>query len=246
MDKVCTKCGVSQNIEKYSFADKPKNLRRGDCKSCERVYKENNKDRLREIQKVWCANNPDKIKITEKKTKAKNRDKIRTRKKLYALKNKEKIKTTQAEFRKTHREYLLQYHKIYKAQRNITDPTFKLRMMVSGSIGKAMKKNNSKKNGSCLAYLPYSIAELRTYIENLFEPWMTWKNHGEYRIKTWDDNDQSTWKWQLDHIIPHSDLPYTSMTDENFQKAWSLSNLRPYSAKLNHDEGVKRLRHNRM
>lgn len=38
-------------------------------------------------------------------------------------------------------------------------------------------------------------------------------------------------------------LPYTSMEDENFQKCWALSNLRPLSAKQNNSDGVRRIRH---
>lgn len=72
---------------------------------------------------------------------------------------------------------------------------------------------------------------------------MNWNNHGKYDSKTWDDNDSSTWTWQLDHIIPHSDLPYQSMTDENFLKCWALDNLRPLSSKQNLIDGTTRARH---
>lgn len=72
---------------------------------------------------------------------------------------------------------------------------------------------------------------------------MTWNNWGMYRSKTWDDNDPVTWTWQIDHIIPCSDLPYLSMEDENFKKCWALENLRPYSAKQNLFDGIRRVRH---
>jgi 5-methylcytosine-specific restriction endonuclease McrA len=72
---------------------------------------------------------------------------------------------------------------------------------------------------------------------------MNWNNHGKYNAKTWDDNDPSTWTWQVDHIIPRSDLPYTSMEDDNFKKCWSLDNLRPLSAKQNIIEGSQKIRH---
>ena len=72
---------------------------------------------------------------------------------------------------------------------------------------------------------------------------MTWNNQGKYNPEIWNDSDQSTWTWQLDHIIPQSDLPYASMEDDNFKKCWSLENLRPYSAKQNLIDGSKRLRH---
>ena len=74
---------------------------------------------------------------------------------------------------------------------------------------------------------------------------MNWQNKGSYRVKTWDDNDQTTWKWQIDHIIPQSDLPYTSMEDDNFKKCWALENLRPLSAKQNIFDGTNRVRHNK-
>ena len=72
---------------------------------------------------------------------------------------------------------------------------------------------------------------------------MNWNNHGTYNPKTWDDNDQSTWKWQLDHIIPHSTFKYTSFNDSEFKKCWALENLRPYSAKQNIIDGATRIRH---
>jgi hypothetical protein len=91
--------------------------------------------------------------------------------------------------------------------------------------------------------LPYSINDLYNHLESLFEPWMNWDNQGTYNKNTWDDNDQSTWFWRLDHIIPRSDLPYESMSDKNFQKVWALSNLRPLAAKQNIIDGARRTRH---
>jgi hypothetical protein len=101
--------------------------------------------------------------------------------------------------------------------------------------------------------MPSTFQEMKYHIEDLFSApynltrdgkvWMTWENWGKYDPKTWDDNDPSTWTWQLDHIIPQSDLPYTSMQDENFKKCWSLENLRPLSAKQNFLDGVRRTRH---
>jgi len=62
---------------------------------------------------------------------------------------------------------------------------------------------------------------------------MSWDNHGRYVLKEWKDNDQSTWKWHLDHIIPHSTFNYSSMDCEEFRQCWALSNLRLHSAKQN-------------
>ena len=124
------------------------------------------------------------------------------------------------------------------------DPNFKIRKSLSYSIWKALKLSNSTKNNkSCLDGLNYTIEELRFYLESLFEPWMNWDNYGNYKKSIWDDNNQSTWTWQIDHIIPQSDLPYISMEDDNFKQCWSLTNLRPFSAKQNIIDGTNRTRH---
>lgn len=117
------------------------------------------------------------------------------------------------------------------------DPIYKLRSYASRDIRKAIKKNGSSKNGlSITKYLPYAIEELKQHLESQFEDWMTWDNWGVYQASKWDDNDLSTWKWQLDHIEPQSKFSYTSMDCDEFRKCWALSNLRPYSAKQNNQD----------
>jgi hypothetical protein len=124
------------------------------------------------------------------------------------------------------------------------NPAIKLRQNISTNIGYHLRvKNSSKYNKSILQALPYTIQELKKYIEQQFEPWMTWENYGLYDAKTWKDDDQSTWTWQLDHIIPHSTFDYTSMEDQSFKDCWAFNNLRPLSAKQNLLDGVKRIRH---
>lgn len=125
-----------------------------------------------------------------------------------------------------------------------TDPNFMVRKSLSYAIWKTLRLSNSTKdNKSCLDGISYTIEELRNHLESLFEPWMNWENYGVYRKSVWDDNDQSTWTWQIDHVIPQSNLPYTFMEDDNFKKCWELKNLRPLSAKQNIIDGVNRTRH---
>ena len=168
----------------------------------------------------------------------------------------------------SHKEEIKKYHKIYYLEntnkilkatkkysennklkirtnanrRRKNDIVFRLRRDISGHIRGALKRFGSSKYGSsCLKYLGYSIKELKDHLENQFDPWMNWNNHGSYNTTTWDDNDKFTWIWQIDHIIPQSKLPFISMEDDNFKKCWSLENLRPYSAKQNIIDGNKRM-----
>ena len=66
------------------------------------------------------------------------------------------------------------------------------------------------------------------------------------RMDAATDGDPSTWKWNIDHITPQSDLLFTEMShdpESNFQKCWALSNIRPLSAKQNIIDGASRVRH---
>jgi hypothetical protein len=142
----------------------------------------------------------------------------------------------------------------YRKERRHRDPNFKLRISISSAVSKYISKNNGSKRGSsCMDYLSWTIEEFWQWIESQFslsenltndgKVWMTKENRGRYNKKTWDDSNPSTWTWQLDHIIPQSDLPASSMEDENFKKCWALENLRPLSSKQNWLDGVNRTRH---
>jgi len=118
---------------------------------------------------------------------------------------------------------------------------YRLKNNISRSIREALSIQGITKGRRTIAkYLPYTMNQLKVHIENLFESWMTWENQGNYRKQDWDDNDKSTWKWQIDHIKPHSFFKYTSMEDLVFQQCWALSNLRPLSAKQNLSDGNRR------
>ncbi len=180
------------------------------------IYRENTKNNKKEYDKIYYKNNKKELIEYQQEYKL-------------ILENKEKINK-----RKNQRE----------KERRISDPAFKLRKNISRNINAYLKKNNSSKKGnSILKFLPYTIKELKEYLEKQFEPWMTWENQGRYNSKTWNDNDPTTWTWQLDHIIPQSDLLYINMEDYNFKKCWALENLRPLSAKINLLDGVNRIRH---
>jgi hypothetical protein len=108
-------------------------------------------------------------------------------------------------------------------------PAVRLRHNVSSCIRKALRSNQGGKlGGSILDHLPYSIAELKEHLESQFQPGMSWKNWGK-----------GADKWNIDHIYPHSKLPYDSMDHPNFQKAWTLSNLRPLWEVENRAKGDK-------
>jgi len=140
--------------------------------------------------------------------------------------NQPKEKARKKEWKKNNK------NKINEAERKrrLTDVCFKLRKNCSRAINRMLKKTNgSKFNHSILEYLPYNVEELRKHLEFQFSAKMTWDNYGEY--------------WEIDHIMPQSDLPYDSMEHPNFIKCWNLNNLRPLQCTQNRSDGATRARH---
>lgn len=182
-------------------------------------YQEDNKEKIAEINSQYYFDHKGEYDQYHKTYRANNKGKISEKKKIYYIENREKIIRDSLE---------------YSARKLKDDPSFRLRLLISTTIRAALKRVNFSKNGETFTkYLPYSIQQLQEHLEKQFESWMTWDNWGIYNIDIWDDNDQTTWTWQIDHIIPQSIFLYSSMADNNFQKCWALENLRPLSAKQN-------------
>lgn len=229
--KQCVDCKIFREDGKFYVYELAKN--RGRCKIC-----------LRERAKKWSKNNPEKKKMADDRYREGNKEYLKQQKKIYVESNSDIVKERQRNWYDENKPKLLENAKTYrlnnKKQRNDAertrrrnDPVYRLRTNLSKLISQKLKQASSSKSGSILDYLPYTIDELRIHLEGQFESWMNWDNYGKYLADNWDNNDTSTWTWQIDHIIPQSTLPYVSMEEENFKKCWSLENLRPLSSKTN-------------
>jgi hypothetical protein len=184
------------------------------CRSCKKEYN----------KKYWSENS---WKNVETK---KEYDKV------YAIENEEKMRIKKANWYQDNKEILIERRKV----RLNTDPIFRLHFNLSNLLRhhfKLLKKSKEGKSSNKL--LEFLIKDIKEKFDLIFlsEVWMTWNNQGIYNPLTWDDSDQSTWKWQLDHIKPVSH--FKNIIDENsaeFKECWSLKNLRPLSAKQNISE----------
>src|SRR5258708_1712630 len=169
-------------------------------KEYKKQYRIEHKEEIKENNKQWRSENKEKIKEYNKQYSSKYKEEKREYMKQYISKhkeekieynkqyyieNKDKIKEDNKQYRTEHkeekREYNKQYNteikdkrKEYQKNRKKTDQLFKLRINVRISVHNALLRNGSSKNSSSiLKHLPYTIEELKTYIELLFEPWMT-------------------------------------------------------------------------
>lgn len=233
--KDCAKVYRESNKTKIALSKKSHyEINKNDILQYQKDYYQNNRANIIAVQQEYRKSNKPKISLQNSKYYEENKVSIDLRNKEYYKNNKEKIIATQKEYYELHKETIVLYRREYYKNRGQNDLLFKIRRRVSSQVWYYLIKNGSNKNGqSILTFLPYSIRELKEHLEKQFEPWMTWENYGSYVIKDWDDSEQSTWKWQIDHIIPHSQFKYSSMEDQGFRDCWALSNLRPYSAKQN-------------
>lgn len=255
-------CGQVKNIIEFSLRSDNGHYN-SKCKKCVKeyydLYRKEKADKIKCLQqehynknkavilqnkKVYYKNNKESIVIANRNYYEKNKEAIRSRHKCYYIKNRSKILRSKKAYAFKNRKRLSEYTIRYFRVRRSNDPAFALRCDLSTMIGKSLRLNSESKNGkSIIKHLPFSIESLKNHIESQFETWMNWDNRGRYDAITWDDNDQSTWTWQLDHIVPHSTFYYTSMDDQVFKECWALSNLRPLSSKINNADGVSRIRH---
>jgi len=129
----------------------------------------------------------------------------------YRLKNKERIK-----------EWFLknkQHTRDYERNKYKTDINYKLRMLCRSRIRAALKGNF--KSASTMELIGCTIDELRSHLESLFEPWMTWENHG-------------VGGWDIDHIRPCVSFDLTDPKQQRICCNWS--NLQP----MEHIENIKK------
>ncbi len=188
-------------------------------------YREANRDKIIKHMKEY--NSRLDVQNHMKKYRADNRKALREKEKAWREKNPEKAKEIDRR----------------KLKKRMQNPIAKIRQNVSRGIGLALRRNGSSKAGdSIMNHLDFSIYEFKKHLEALFEPWMNWNNYGSY-TKNWDDENPSTWRWQIDHIIPQSEFEYDSMDHAQFKECWKLTNLRPYSSKRNCLDGCNRIRH---
>jgi hypothetical protein len=257
--QICARCNIEKDLSKFSNSQQKNG---GICRNCVSIYnkhyRQDNKEYFVEYEINYRKNNwsiiLERTSEYRKQYYQENKKELAEYQKQYQAENKEKLLEQKKEYYQDNKESIREYKKGYVKERRKNDPIFKIHRNVSRMIHAALKNNGSSKKGESVEpNLSGAFQEMRFHLENGFlyeynltsdgKVWMTWSNWGRYDSKTWDDNDPSTWTWQIDHIIPQSDLPYETMQEENFKKCWALENLRPLSAKQNWLDGVTKTRH---
>lgn len=100
----------------------------------------------------------------------------------------------------------------------------KIARMCYGMVGRAIEYSGLAKESRTFEELGYTPDELQAHLEQLFQPGMTWENHGK-----------GPGKWHVDHIRPIVSFPAGTLP----AIINALSNLRPLWASENLSKGSK-------
>lgn len=171
---------------------------------CSKKYYEKNKEKIEQYKKNWRAKNIDSL--LEK-----------SRQKYQEKRANGYVSPTRTPEQRKRRNELDKEH--YK------NPNHKLKIKLYASIHRAIKGNKNGKTYSSLEYLGCDIPTFRKYIEDQFEPNMTWDNNKPYIPKVQEE------VWHLDHIIPVSLIDLNN--EEQIKKITHYTNYKPIWAKDN-------------
>lgn len=190
-------------------------------KYARKKYKEN-PDKYKQLTKKYAADNAETVKHYHKQHRIANAEKIAAYQKEYAAKNKkpvEKVKVIatkeqkRKEYYNLNKEKIIARDEIYRKKRKQTDELYKFKCLMRQSVYNAFVRIKANKPAKTETLLGCTWQQAKEHFEKLFEPGMTWQNHGE---------------WHIDHIKPVS-----SFTMENLHEMNHISNLQPLWAEDN-------------
>lgn len=191
-----------------------------------RLWRENNREKCREIVRRSMAKNRHKYRDRERKYdkerhwnnrdkrlndqlewRKNNRDRERQRCRAYRLANSEKKK-----------EYEKAYRKVYNKRPDIRVKTA-IRAVIRRAVFGRMPTRQAVEMLGCTS------AQLVSHLDDQFQPGMTWENYGALSTESRT--------WQIDHIRPLSKVDFSNPDAvkrayhfKNLQPLWAIDNLK--------------------
>lgn len=240
--KICSTCKVEKHFDDFAKASCNLDGLRGQCKTCIKQWRLNNKEKIFEVQKKyreknkeklkqqniqWRLNNKEHIKeygkIHKKIYYENNSDKLKLKTKQWYIQNKEKAVEYKKQYAIKNKEKINKYKKEWMRNKMKTDPLFNLKHSTRRLIHMCLRNNGYSKTSKTFNILGCTPIEFKQHLEKQFTEGMNWENQG---------------KWHLDHIYPVS----LAKDEEelirlnhytNFQPLWAIDNIRKSNKILN-------------
>jgi hypothetical protein len=147
--KFCTNCKTEKIIKEFTKNKSRKDGLNGFCKLCNKIYRENNKEK----RKIYYQ---------------KNKEYLSKQKKHYYNLNQKRWKIYREKYKQRVNKYL--------KQRRDNDLNFRLETIYRNRINTALRQNSKKSR--TLELLGCSIEQLREHLEKQFKSGMNWDNYG--------------------------------------------------------------------
>lgn len=100
----------------------------------------------------------------------------------------------------------------YVKRRNLTDVEFHIRNSMRGRVRSAVLRNGARKSATTFELIGCTAKELRSHLESLWQPGMSWENYGNGG-------------WHIDHILPCAS--FDLIKPEEQRKCFHYTNLQP-------------------
>ncbi len=207
IEKVCSKCKETKEVTLFYKRKSSKDGLRSHCISCEKQYKLDNNDRIKDYSKIYKLNNS---------------FRIREKSQQYYINNKENINEYSKNYRLNNLLELNLKRNNRRKNKYINDVLYYLQENIRASINTSFNKKNYSKSSRTFEILGCSYEHLKEHLESKFENWMTWENRGLY-------NGKLNYGWDIDHIIPLS----SATTEEELIKLNHYTNLQPLCSYTN-------------
>jgi hypothetical protein len=187
-------------------------------KERKRIYRENNREKIREADRIYRENNREKINAKNRERDKLNREKNNERRRKWVLVNKEKENARKRKWRKDNasstREKDNLRNRIWRSRQIIENELFALKSRVRRAIGKSLKNKGYTKKSRTHEILGCDYETFAAHLEAQFVDGMNWDNRD---------------KWHIDHIIPLA----SAQTEEDVLRLNHYSNLQPLWAEDN-------------
>lgn len=188
--KHCPRCHTDKPFEDFNKSTRAKDGLQPRCRECERVYRDLNKEHIKQRAKVYGAVNREKkvARDRERRLTPEGREKViayqrkwradpanRERTRAHARRRSKSAKghAYRKRYEEANREHIRVRKRDYMRKRRAESPEVVIRTRLSVRIRALLKSD--VKHSSTLALLGCSIPEFRVYIEQRFTEGMSWE-----------------------------------------------------------------------
>jgi hypothetical protein len=189
-----------------------------------RKYYHDHKNERKEYNKKWSFQNSEYLKEKRIKLRSENPEKYKLKFKNWYYKNQDEQLKRAYEYRKNNPEKIKIAFKTWYDKKRKNDLHFKLLLSIRSRINKLLKYKSIIKQTRTIKLLGCTIPQLKQYLENKFQPGMSWENHGLHG-------------WHIDHIVPCASFDLAD--PEQQKKCFHYTNLQPLWAIENIKKGAK-------